>query len=203
MASWRAVRELPRRSGASDAEVALTLPGDDLVPAAGDVVDRCTTLAAPPDRVWPWLAQLGKGRAGWYFPRAAERLLPPGGRGLRRIEPALLGLAIGDEHDDWGPGRPTMRVRSLDPPRSIVYLSLRDRSNGERWPMDDRQDRDDVLAFSWALVLRDAGAGATRLHLRLRMKLRTTRPPVATMGGLFDWVTVALLFRGLRERVVS
>ncbi len=201
MVSWRAVRDLPRRSGATDADTSLALPGDDLVPRAGEVVDRCTTLAAPPERVWPWIAQLGKGRAGWYFPSTVERLLPQHGRGLRAIDPALQVLAVGDEHDDWGPGRPTMRVHSVDAPRSIVYLSLRDKRRDERWPTDDRQDRDDVLAFSWALVLRDAGGDSTRVHLRLRMKLRPTRLPVGTIGGLFDWITVALLFRGLRERV--
>jgi hypothetical protein len=203
MASWRAVRELPRRSGATDAETALALPGDELVPSAGDVIDRCTTLPAPPDQVWPWIAQLGKGRAGWYVPRTVERVLPRRGRGQRRIDPALQALAVGDEHDDWGPGQPTMRVSSVDPPRSVVYLSLRDKTRGERWPVDDRQDRDGVLAFSWALVLREADDGATRLHLRLRMKLRPTRLPFGTIGGLFDWITVAVLFRGLRERVAT
>jgi hypothetical protein len=201
MAARRSARDLAHRSGASDAELALTLPGDELVPAAAEVLDRAVTLDAPPDGVWPWIAQLGKGRAGWYFPRSVERVLPT--HGLRRIDAALQHLRVGDEHADWGPGDPVLRVHSVDPPHSVVYLSLRDKSAGERWPADDRQDRDDVLAFSWALVLRAADGGRTRLHLRLRMKLRPTRLPFAALGGLFDWVTVALLFRGLRERLTA
>jgi hypothetical protein len=192
-------RDLAHRSGATDAELALALPGDDLVPDARDVVDRCATLPAPPEIVWPWLVQLGKGRAGWYFPGSVERFLPR--KGLRRIDPQLQHLVVGDEHADWGPGTPVLRVQSIEKHRAIVYLSLRDKRNGERWPADGRQDSDDVLAFSWALVLRAAGSGETRIHLRLRMKLRPTRLPFATIGGLFDWVTVALLFRGLDERL--
>jgi hypothetical protein len=96
-----------------------------------------------------------------------------------------------------------LRVHSVEPPRSVVYLSLREKGNHERWPADGRQDRDDVLAFSWALVLREAPGAGTRLHLRLRMRLRPTRLPFGTLGGLFDWLTVALLFRGLQERLVS
>jgi hypothetical protein len=201
MPSSSALRALRSRSGATDAEIRLVLPGDDLVPAAGEIIDRCVTLAAPRERVWPWIAQLGKGRAGWYFPRAVERVLPARGRGLRVLDPRWRELNVADEHADWGPGEPVLRVHSVDPPRSLVYLSLRDKGNHERWPSDGRQDRDDVLAFSWALVLRDAGEAGTRLHLRLRMKLRPTRLPFGMVGGLFDWVTVALLFRGLRERL--
>jgi hypothetical protein len=203
MLPWRAAQNLAHRSGATDAEIALALPGDDLVPAARDVADRCVTIDAPPERVWPWIAQLGKGRAGWYLPGRVERFLPKRGRGLRRIDPDLQAMRIGDEHADWGPGDPVLRVRSVDPPRSVVYLSLRDKRNGERWPADDEQDGDDVLAFSWALVLRELDGGRTRLHVRLRMRLRPSRLPFGTIGGLFDWATVALLFRGLRERLTT
>ena len=55
-----------------------------------------------------------------------------------------------------------------------------------------------MLALSWALVLRPA-AGGSRLHIRLR--LRVKHPMLAKLGGVFDWLTIVLLFRGLRERV--
>ena len=63
---------LGRRSGVTDDEVAASLPGDAIVPDARVVIDRATTLAAPPERVWPWIVQLGKRRAGWYFPRGSS-----------------------------------------------------------------------------------------------------------------------------------
>jgi hypothetical protein len=44
------------------------LPGDERLPAAPLIMDRQARLPAPPERVWPWLLQLGKGRAGWYLP---------------------------------------------------------------------------------------------------------------------------------------
>ena len=197
----RAFIALPWRSGASDVEVAAQLPGDDLLPDATDVVDRCVTLDALPDQVWPWLVQLGKGRGGWYLPQRLEVLLPRRRRGLRCIDASLQGLVAGDEVPDWGPGRPVFRTITVDPTRALVYLSLRDKANGHRWPTDDRRDRRGVLAFSWALVLTDAAPGQSRLHLRLRMRLAPSRVPTAVIGGLFDWLTVRLLFRGLRERL--
>ena len=66
--------------GASPAEAARPLPGDDVVPDADVVMDRAFTVDAAPAEVWPWLAQLGKQRAGWYLPGPVERLVPDGGR---------------------------------------------------------------------------------------------------------------------------
>ena len=46
----------------------MSLPGDSHLegePAARVAMTRAVSLAAPPDEVWPWLAQLGRG-AGWY-----------------------------------------------------------------------------------------------------------------------------------------
>jgi hypothetical protein len=54
------------RWGATDAEVAGEMPGDDIVPEAGFNTTRAITIAASPDAVWPWIAQLGFGRAGFY-----------------------------------------------------------------------------------------------------------------------------------------
>jgi hypothetical protein len=51
---------------ATDAEVAGAMPGDELVPDASFNATRAITIEAPPEEVWPWLAQIGYGRAGWY-----------------------------------------------------------------------------------------------------------------------------------------
>ncbi|MGI9647740.1 MAG: hypothetical protein ACR2OI_04400, partial [Acidimicrobiia bacterium] len=52
--------------GATPAEVTSTLIGDDLVPDMGAQSTMAITIKAPPDQVWPWLVQMGCGRAGWY-----------------------------------------------------------------------------------------------------------------------------------------
>ncbi len=192
---------LSARSGVTDAEIARDLPGDDLVPGAGHVIDRAATIPASVAVVWPWLVQLGKERAGWYFPRWVELAVPPGRRGLRRIDSTLLSLSPGQRVPDWGPGDPQFEVSTVEPEQALVYLSLRQKSGNWTWP--DRTDPlpHDVLALSWALVLSPVDHGHSRLHLRLRMRTAWERSPAMFLGGLFDWVTVALLFAGLRERV--
>ena len=47
-------------------ELAGTYPGDELVPDPTGGATMATFLAAPPEEVWPWLVQMGGGRAGWY-----------------------------------------------------------------------------------------------------------------------------------------
>ncbi|MGZ4598868.1 MAG: hypothetical protein ACXVYY_00360 [Oryzihumus sp.] len=180
---------------------ARALPGDDLVPDATVVMDRVGLLPAPPAAVWPWLLQLGKGRAGWYFPAWLEVVVPPRRRGLRHLDPALLEVNPGDRVPDWGPGTPALEVSSVTAPASLVFSSLRDRRNGWRWPQEGTAADPAVLAMSWALQLDPADGDRTRLHLRVRLRMRRATGPAARLGDLVDAVTTGLLFAGLSERL--
>ena len=89
------------RWGASDDEVDRTLPGDELENQMGDrpVSTRAITIDAPPEAVWPWLVQMGSGRAGFYTHEWVERLLLityADGHSSTRVHPEWLGLAVGD-----------------------------------------------------------------------------------------------------------
>ncbi len=56
------------RWGSTPDERARKLPGDDYLEdtrRARVAMTRAISIAAPPARVWPWIAQLGRG-AGWY-----------------------------------------------------------------------------------------------------------------------------------------
>jgi hypothetical protein len=63
--------------GATGAESAGVLPGDDLVRARWQTT-RAVTIAAPAADVWPWLVQMGFGRAGWYSYDWVERVIGAG-----------------------------------------------------------------------------------------------------------------------------
>lgn len=95
------VRPRIRRWGASDEEVAKTLPGDELPSPMGyrPVSTRAITIDAPPDHVWPWLVQMGSGRAGFYTHEWVERLLfitYADGHSSTRIHPEWQELHVGD-----------------------------------------------------------------------------------------------------------
>jgi hypothetical protein len=54
------------RWGATSAESRKPLPGDELVPNPAFQTTRAITIHAGVEQVWPWLAQVGQDRAGFY-----------------------------------------------------------------------------------------------------------------------------------------
>ena len=102
------------RWGATDDEVHRTMPGDGLIPDAASTT-RAITIAAPPEQVWPWLVQLGYGRAGWY---SYDWIDNDGQPSADRIIPELQRLQVGDQIlmlPGMGP-----RVREVEPNRYFV-----------------------------------------------------------------------------------
>jgi hypothetical protein len=52
--------------GATDDEMTIALPGDELLRRADLTATRATTIRGTAKGIWPWLAQLGQGRGGFY-----------------------------------------------------------------------------------------------------------------------------------------
>lgn len=159
------------------------------MPRPDAVMDRAFTLDAAPEVVWPWVVQLGKDRAGWYLPRAVERVVPPSRRATREVEPRWQGLAVGDVVPDWGGARASFEVALLEPARALVHRSRRGR-----------------VDLSWAIVLSPLRLGPTeRTRVHLRLRLGPLRRPwlAAGPGGWFDRVTVAGMAAGLAERLAE
>ena len=140
------------RLGATAEEARRPLPGDALVPVPLVDSTMAITIAAPPAAVWPWLVQMGCGRAGWY----GIDLLDNGGRrSARRIHPEWQALAAGDRLAMTPGGRRQFTVAELEPARTLV-LAWSGRVAGV------------ALATSWALVLEEPAPGTTRLLARAR-----------------------------------
>ncbi len=174
---------------AAPAERAESRPGDDIVARPDVVMDRAFTVPGAPESVWPWIAQLGKRRAGWYLPRSVERALPRGRRALRHVDPRWTVPAVGQVIPDYGGPHETFTVAGVAAPHTLVYRSRRG-----------------AATVSWSIVLRSddvAGVVRTRVLLRLRMapirRVRLAR----TVGELFDALTIAGLAGGLRERMLD
>jgi hypothetical protein len=158
-------------------------PGDDLGPGADVVMDRGFDAPGTPEQVWPWLVQLGKGRAGWYFPRAIERFMPRSRRAARSVQPEWQGLGVGDVIPDYGGPEEFFEAVEVERARHLVYRSERGR-----------------MQVSWAITLTPSAAG-TRVHLRLRLGPVRRVWLAETAGELIDVLTIAGMAAGLRERL--
>ena len=164
------------RWGATDDEVARTLPGDEIaVPHVGSAT-RAITIAAPPDQVWPWLVQIGLGRAGWY---SYDWIDNDGRPSADRIIPEHQDLHVGQMITmlpGYGP-----RVRSFDPGR---YLLAGDAEEGV-----------------WCLALAPV-EGGTRLISRWRLNRRLT-PANAFLMLLSDpgaFIMERKMLKGIKAR---
>jgi hypothetical protein len=82
--------------GATSSERAGLLPGDELSP--GPVNDtRAIDIAAPADRVFAWVSQLGQSRAGFYSYTALENLVGCKMPDVRQLDPTLQRWSVGDK----------------------------------------------------------------------------------------------------------
>lgn len=96
VATALAIRPWHMRWGTSRAERAMTLPGDELVPGARYLGDYAVTIDAPEQAVWPWMAQLGQDRGGFYSYAWLENLAGARIRNADIIVPAWQERSVGE-----------------------------------------------------------------------------------------------------------
>ena len=157
---------LARTHGTPDSrEEQRALAGDERLPDAAAQVTEGVTIAATPEEIWPWLVQMGAGRAGFY---AIDTLDNDGHRSAREVHPELQRLRVGDvlpattENDDG------FEVLALDPPRALVLGGLYDADAKRQRPFDSDRPAH-FWQTTWSFVLEPLdGGGSTRLHVRAR-----------------------------------
>ncbi|NHF59689.1 hypothetical protein FK220_010075 [Flavobacteriaceae bacterium TP-CH-4] len=69
------LKPLRDRWGLNKAEVARPFPGDELVSAPKTKFTHAVKINAPANYVWPWIAQIGQGKGGFYSYEALENLI--------------------------------------------------------------------------------------------------------------------------------
>lgn len=134
------VRPWYMRWGATDQEVTEPLPGDPMIPPSAVVSTRAITIHAPPEKIWPWLVQLGQERGGFYSYTWLENLFAADMVNAERIDPRWQNLRHGDVLS-FGEGWYTTRVSMVEPD---TLLMLGD----------------------WGFYLRPVDAQTTRLVIR-------------------------------------
>lgn len=211
-----------KRWGIDPVEQEKPLPGDDLVLEAHAIDTRGIDIAAPPEKVWPWLVQMGYGRAGWYSYDELDTNHPS----ADHIVPELQDLAVGDvvpTHPGGGfevkvlePGealvlyadRALMEAQKAAAPDSIKEASLNVQATGMALEKTMQGD----FTASWAFVVEPRPEGRTRLIERFRGRMEIPATPAGTPApprvpeiagkalvfGLFVMIRRQLL--GIRDR---
>ena len=193
---WSVLQDLPAfltsplfrpwhlRWGATDAEVTLLMPGDELLPDAQYRTTRAITINAPPAAVWPWLVQAGGGRAGFYSNDLLDNL---GRSSATAIMPALQHLEVGQ----WVPLSPS----GVPTPQTAFRVHS---FVAEQWLLWAKPDS------TWAWRLKALPGGGTRVVMRIHAFYDWSRPLSALLGVVFmefgDFAMLRRMLRGIKAR---
>lgn len=182
--------------GADREETAAVYPGDGLIAGPAAQATMAVTIDVEPERIWPWLVQIGEDRGGMYSYDWLERAIGLDIVSAQSIRAEWQHLAPGDRVQlvppNWGPlpNGYAFEVARVYSPHALV---LRQRPPEGPW--------DGV----WSFVVRPVGPGVSRLITRMRTK----REPgivaamlrwATTLGVPITWMMTRKMLLTLKER---
>lgn len=211
-----------RTWGIDAAEAEKHLPGDEIVAEAEAIDTRGIDIAAEPEAVWPWLVQMGYGRAGWYSYDELDMDHPS----AEQIVPELQHVKVGDVFPTHPAGGFVVKI--VKPGKALVLYADRElvaaqahqareagvtldsatpnvRATGAYLDASMRGD----FKASWAFVLEPRPEGGTRLIARFRGRMEMPAesegpkfaPELAGKALLFGlFVMVRRQMLGIRDR---
>lgn len=163
------------------------MPGDAMLPDAQFVSTRSITINAEPMAVWPWLVQVGCGRAGFYSNDLLDNLARPS---ATTIVAELQDLEIGH----WVPMSP-----SSTPTEKTAFRV--DSFEEDSWMLWAKPDS----TWSWRLASTDSGG--TRLVTRIHAVYDWSHPMTAVLGLVLmefgDFAMMRRMLRGIKARAES
>lgn len=166
--------------GSTHDEVAKSMPGDDVVAAPSFNATRAVSIQAPPECIYPWLVQMGVGRAGWYSYDLLDNLARPS---ARTILPQHQRIEVGDVVPMSPDGQQGMRVLGFEQDSWLLW-----------W--------DGVGDSTWAWGVDEGPDGASRLVSRVRMRYRWLSPSIlfGLLVEFFDIVMMRRAMLGIKQR---
>lgn len=172
------------RWGASASDLSRVMAGDNLLPVFTYSGTTAVIVCATPERIWPWLVQLGYQRGGLYSYDWLDRLFGYLDRpSATRILPEFQQLAVGDRIP-LGRG-PSWPVAVVDANRALV-LDMRNTGS---------------IDWIWQFGLYPLDGTRTQLVSRSRIRARSVRARLLThVIEPAGFVMTRRMLLGLKER---
>jgi hypothetical protein len=189
------LRRRRARWGVDPPAASRPLPGDELVPMPRWSWTHGIDIDAPPAAVWPWVAQIGADRGGFYSYQWLENLAGCRLRNAEAVRPEWeLGVGQGLV---LHPAVPPLPIAAVDRGRYLVAhapASLEAKRDGRPW-----------VEASWLFLVEPSGPGRSRLVSRYRaacsadLRTRLSFGPafVEPIGNEMD----RRMLRGVKARV--
>jgi hypothetical protein len=159
------------RWNVTSAETRRRYPCDDLVPTPAFQAWRGVTVAAPPERIWPWVVQIRLAPYSYDWIDNGGRRSPRELAGLPEPRPG--------ERFTVAAGRPRGRIISVDPGRQLTAT---------------------IMGAFLSYVLLPDGDGTTRLLLKVVARAPGWLAPAVSVGDLVMARRQLLNFKRLAEQ---
>jgi hypothetical protein len=160
--------------GSTPEERQKSMPEDELTPERGPGFTRAVTVGAPVEEVWPWLAQIGQDRGGFYSYEWLENLAGCRMRNADRIHPEW-------QHRDVG------ETVLLHPASGLRLVKF-------------EQNRSLALEDWGAFVLESLDEGRTRLIARNRKRRGLAAAAYACLLEIPHFVMERKMLLGIKAR---
>jgi len=160
------LRSLRTKWGASKVELNQTYPGDELVPQPKWIYSHAVTINAPIGNVWPWIAQIGQGRGGFYSYQWLENLFGCEIYNVSKILPQFQKLKTGDEIKIHVKS-PGLILTLIEDGNYFVLLGRENQELHEYFDMGDSMP-EKYINVSWGFYLNEIAPGKTRFISRFR-----------------------------------
>jgi hypothetical protein len=184
----RLARPRQLRWGATNQESDGSLLGDDLIANPDLTATRAITVHTSADQVWPWIAQLGQGRGGFYSYDVLENLVGCDIHSADQIVPEWQAITVGGQvklHPEVG-----LDVAVVELGRTLVLRG--------GVPMGAAPPPYD---FTWTFVLQEQPEGTTRLLVRERYAYTQRWAPLLVEPvAVVAFVMSQRMLRGIRDR---
>jgi len=183
--------------GATGEEIDASLPGDNIVGQPKWQYTQAITIAAPIERVWPWLVQIGQGRGGFYSYEVLENLVGCNIHNADEIIPEFQHLEPG-ESIMLHPKIP-YPVVLVDPGRAIV---LHYDTRKGLIPIPGTKAAD-YFESTWLFFLDGRGANSTRMISRFRIDYNPSTRNKLSYGYLVEPISSTMqqeMLRGIKKR---
>jgi len=168
VASWYILkkRDDNNKWGATEEEYLSELPGDDLIPDQVREHTRAITIRASADKIWPWLVQMGRDKAGFYSYESIEKCFGLEIKTSTEIIPEFQNLKEGEwiaiSEDGFG-----FEVNEMMENEYLVLLSRPSKITDGEGEIEEYSGWDNES--SWAFILRKVDDNLSRLIIRTRI----------------------------------
>jgi hypothetical protein len=175
--------------GATEAEVTRALPGDELIQRVPSDSTQAMTIDAPPEEVWPWIAQIGDDRGGFYSYTFIENPAQEMMMGGEPVYHNANGILPQYQNPQPGEGMimDSLRVYDVEP---------------DKWLLAAQRSEAGAFEWVWLWHVEPAGTNQTRLLVRsaMRLALGPSNSAVSTVMGLGAFVMGWRMMEGIKLR---